>query len=268
MGSVDVPTREGSLSDLGQGAFLLIEGARLIRSERTLWLLAVVPVFLAMLGVGMATALFSVWFDVIHEAWVQILPVFEVRVWWNWIWVGPGRLLVWLIGWLAVLASFALALVAGLLLANLASAPFLDHLSQRVEAIVSGTPCPSSGRGLLRDALASFGSELQRLFFLASAGIGLSLLGIVVPGGQLVTGPALIALTILFLPLDYSGFALDRRGVSFGRRRGWLLENRILMLGFGGVAFLGCLIPGLNLLILPAQVTAGTLLVLRREPGT
>jgi uncharacterized protein involved in cysteine biosynthesis len=38
------------------------------------------------------------------------------------------------------------------------------------------------------------------------------------------------------------------------------------MTGFGGVAFLACLVPGLNLLIMPALVTAGTLLVLRTEP--
>jgi len=267
MDSIDEPTRERSLSDLGRGAFMLVEGARFIRRERGLWFLAVVPVFFALLGIGAATALFFFWLDGIHETWVEVLPVFEVRDWWNWIWVGPGRVLVWLIGWMAVLASFALSLVAGLLLANLASAPFLDQLSQRVEAIVSGTPATSSGRGLIRDALASFGSELQRLVFLASLWIALSLLGFVVPGGQLIAGPVLIALTILFLPLDYAGFALDRRGVSFGRRRSWLLENRSLMLGFGGVAFVACLVPGLNLLILPAQVTAGTLLVLQRRPS-
>jgi CysZ protein len=267
MESIDDPTRERSLSNLGQGAFLLIEGARFIRRERRLWLLAVVPVLFALLGVGSATALFFFWLDGIHGTWVEILPVFEVEVWWNWVWVGPGRVLVWLIGWLAVLASFALTLVGGLLLANLASAPFLDQLSQRVEAIVSGTSGPTSSRGLVREALGSFGSELQRLVFLASIWVGLSLLGFVVPGGQLITGPVLIALTILFLPLDYAGFALDRRGLSFGRRRTWLLENRSLMLGFGGVAFVACLVPGLNLLILPAQVTAGTLLVLRRRPA-
>ena len=35
------------------------------------------------------------------------------------------------------------------------------------------------------------------------------------------------------------------------------------MAGFGGVAFLACLVPGLNLVVMPALVTAGTLLVMR-----
>jgi uncharacterized protein involved in cysteine biosynthesis len=39
------------------------------------------------------------------------------------------------------------------------------------------------------------------------------------------------------------------------------------MSGFGGVAFVACLVPGLNLLMTPVMVTAGTLLVLRTSLG-
>ena len=52
----------------------------------------------------------------------------------------PRKGLVLLVAWFAVLVSFMVSLVAGFLLANLASAPFLDVLSQRVEAIVLGQP--------------------------------------------------------------------------------------------------------------------------------
>ena len=38
------------------------------------------------------------------------------------------------------------------------------------------------------------------------------------------------------------------------------------MLGFGGLAIAACLVPGLNLVLLPTLVTGGTLLVLRTEP--
>lgn len=83
---------------------------------------------------------------------------------------------------------------------------------------------------------------------------------------HLVTGPLLIVATVLLLPLDYAGFALDRRQIRFRSRRRWLRTNFSTMIGFGGVAFIACLVPGLNLLILPALVTAGTLLVLRIPP--
>jgi CysZ protein len=269
MQSVDSAGSRGVVGGLGEGLRLPFEGARFLKRERRLWPLAMVPVLFALLCVGLASWLFWIRLDWIHSVWLGLLPTFEVGEWWTWLWVGPGRLLVWLAGWLAVVVSYALALVVGLLVANLAAAPFLDRLSQRVEAIATGVDSAGASVGFfvtLREALGSFAAELQRLVFLGVIGAVLGLLGLVIPGAQVLTGPALVAITILFLPLDYAGFALDRRGLSFSMRRGWLAEHRFLMLGFGGVAFVACLVPGLNLLILPVQVTAGTLLVVRRSP--
>ena len=92
------------------------------------------------------------------------------------------------------------------------------------------------------------------------------MLGFVIPGAQLLTGPAILAFTVFFLPLDYAGFTLDRRRLPFGARRRWLLAHRDAALGFGGAAFLVCLVPGLNLLAMPALVAGGTLLALRYPP--
>ena len=91
----------------------------------------------------------------------------------------------------------------------------------------------------------------------------MTLVGVALPGAHLLTSPLLVAITVLFLPLDYAGFALDRRGISFRERRVWLREYLPTMVGFGGVAFVSCLVPGLNLVVMPSLVTAGTLLVLR-----
>jgi len=257
-----------SASHFREGFFLLAEGAGFLRRERRLWPLAVIPVFFATLLVGMAVALFWVRLEMIHSAWLSVLPVLEATDWWAWIWVGPGKLVIWLLGWLGVVVAFALSLIAALLLANLVSAPFLDQLSQRVERIARGElPTTSAGSGgVIRETLRSFAAELQRLAFLGFIWIALSGVGFVVPGAHLVTGPLLVVVTVLLLPLDYAGFALDRRQIPFRSRRRWLWANLPTMTGFGGVAFLACLVPGLNLLIMPALVTAGTLLVLRTEP--
>jgi uncharacterized protein involved in cysteine biosynthesis len=40
------------------------------------------------------------------------------------------------------------------------------------------------------------------------------------------------------------------------------------MAGFGSVAFVACFVPGLNLVMMPALVTAGTLFVERHDPVT
>jgi CysZ protein len=90
--------------------------------------------------------------------------------------------------------------------------------------------------------------------------------GLLVPGGQVLAPPAMLLFTLLFLPLDYASYALDRRRLRFRDKRRWILDHRGVMLGFGAAAFVLCLVPVLNLLAMPVLVTAGTLLVLRNPP--
>ncbi|HIF92120.1 MAG TPA: hypothetical protein EYQ60_03215 [Myxococcales bacterium] len=255
-------------SGIHLGVGLVGEGVAFLRRERSLWPLALVPALFATLLVGLAVSLFWVRIEMIHEAWVSMLPVLEAVRWWSWIWVGPGRAILWLIGWIGVAVGFALVLVVALLTANLLSAPFLDQLSIRVERIEQAdNPQESLEAGnFISETLRSFAAELQRLLFMMSVWASLGLIGFIIPGAHFVTAPMLIAVTILLLPLDYAGFALDRRGIPYRDRRRWLRENMSTMTGFGGVAFLACLVPGLNLLVMPGFVTAGTLLVLRNPP--
>lgn len=258
----------GFLGQFRRGVGLLAEGFSFLRRERRLWALASVPVLFAILALGSAGTALWLNLDEVHAAWLALLPTFEAGRWWTWLWIGPAKAFVFLTGWLAVVLSFAVGLIGALLVANLLSAPFLDALSERVEAIARGEAVdPDEGlMDLLGDTLRSFVAELQRLAFLAFIWLALTLAGFVIPGAHLITGPLLVATTILFLPLDYSGFALDRRGVSFAARRRWLRAQLPTMAGFGGVAFASCLVPGLNLVVLPSLVTAGTLLVLRTAP--
>lgn len=257
----------GVVARVNAGMRLATEGFAFLRRQPRLWGLASIPVLFAMLSVGGAGGAFWLQLDEIHAFFGGLLPRLEAGAWWTWLFVGPGKALLFLARWLAVLLSFAVTFVAALLLANLASAPFLDVLSERVEAIELGRGAVASEEGLLAGALSSFVSELGRVVFLASIWLGLTLAGLVVPGAHFVTGPLLVATTITFLPLDYAGFALDRRGLSFADRRRWLKAHRPTMLGFGGIAFAACIVPGLNLLLLPALVTAGTLLVVRTDPS-
>lgn len=264
-----------SLASLREGLGLLSEGMGFLRRHRSLWILALVPIFFALLLTTLSLSVFWIQLDSLRAFVGAFFPVLEIGEWWSWIWVAPARALFWILGWLTVLLVLAILLIASLLGANILSAPFLDRLSERVESIATGAEhemdSQAAGLGghpsIWTQALRSFAAELQRVLFLAGMALGLTLVGFLVPGAQILTGPAIVLMTVLFLPLDYAGFALDRRAASFGDRRGWLREHRPLMLGFGGIAFVACLVPGLNLLLMPALVTAGTLLVLRREPA-
>jgi CysZ protein len=171
--------------------------------------------------------------------------------------------LLWLLGGLLFVFAIVVALLLALLSASIASAPFLDLLSLRVERLVAPADVPSQSRGVVADGLRSLWNETRRVSFFAALWLAISLAGALIPGGAIVAGPLLLLLTVFFLPLDYTGYSLDRRAVPFDRRRGWIRANWATMLGFGGTAFALGVVPGLNLLLLPLLVVGGTLLVLR-----
>jgi uncharacterized protein involved in cysteine biosynthesis len=260
------------LRDAARGFRTLFDGLGLLRRQRRLWALASVPLLFSIAFVTLAVGLVIGFAGEVHAFLTFWMPALEAGAWYTWLWIGPARLLLALVGYALFLVATAVAVLAGLLVANLVASPFLDVLSWRVEQIVTGAVEEQTDEGvagLLRDAVRSLANESRRLlFFLVVAGVIVAV-GVVVPGAQLLAGPALTAFTILFLPLDYTGFVLDRRRVAFRERRSWVWRNLSTMAGFGSAAFATSLIPGLNLLMLPALVVAGTLLALRNplEPA-
>jgi len=258
-----------TIGALSQGARLHLEAWRLLRGERALWGVALVP-FLA--STVMCTAalaaviLYAAPLNVLVAGWIPLLHADSTIAW---LWVAPARAFLALVGLVLFLAAAAGAVLLAFLGASVLSAPFLDALSRRVEALALGAPPvgAASFAGSLRDAARAAREELRRtLFFLLLQGT-VVLLGIVVPGGPLLAPPALVFVTMLFLPLSYAAYTLDRHGVPFAARRRWVLEHGSLMLGYGGTAFLLFLVPGLNFLFLPVLVSSGTLLALRYPPA-
>ena len=225
----------------------LIAGARAIpgafgflRGRRGLWPFCVVPLLLNLCVFGLATP----------EAWYE------------WLWVGPLRLLAWALRWVLV-AFFALAVyflfaVIGTVIAS----PFLDVLSARVERAVTGGAVAPGG-GVLR----ALGAEARRVLFFLGVQLGWIALALV-PGMQPFSVLGLFVSSALFLPLEYTSYLLDRRSIRFAERRAWLWSHRRAMFGFGATAFVSFLVPGLNFVCLPLLVTAGTRLALEIGPPT
>ncbi len=252
-----------------EGFRLPFDGLGLLRRERRLWLLALAPVLLSLATLAAVAAGLFLHASALY-AWASgWLPVVEVSRGYQWLWLGPLWLLLEALGLALFLAVVGACLVAAYLVASLLASPFHDSLARRVEALVTGrvddraTP---GWRGVLGDAARALFEELRRLVFFLGVMAALASAGWLVPGAVLLTGPAMLLVTLLFLPLDYASYALDRRQLGFRAKRRWLLRHTPAMLGFGSAAFLACAVPGLNLLAMPALVVGGTLLALRHPP--
>jgi CysZ protein len=162
----------------------------------------------------------------------------------------PASLLLWT----AVVGS---GVFLGLGVALLLATPALEQLSRQVEARVRGAAVDSS-RGLVWELAQS----LRGGFYFLLAAPGVFLLGLIP-----IIGPLLSMLwggrAVAYQMTDP---ALTRKGLGFKGRwrwhREWLPESQ----GFGLAGMVGLLVPFANLLLAPALVAGGTLLVLALEP--
>jgi CysZ protein len=264
-----VPISLAAIRAAAYGFGLPLAAGRLLLREQTLWAPALMPIALSMGAVAGTAALVLG-----HAAWLYAritfwMPALEPSSWLAWLWVGPALAVLHLAGALAFLLVLGICLALAFLVASLLAAPFHDLLSQRVERVVTGRLLEEGSPGLsgaLRDAARALFEEARRvLFFLALLG-PLVLLGGVLPLLQIVTGPLALLLTVLFLPLDYASYTLDRRRYSFRDKRRWIRDHAGAVLGFGAAGFSIGLVPVLNFAAMPLLVVSGTLLVLRLSP--
>lgn len=245
---------------------LPLDGARMLWRERRLWPLAALPVALSVLAFATAIGVVVSYAPEFHAFATDWMPEFEASRWYTWLWIGPAKLALGAFGLILFLGIAAACFVLAYVVASVLASPFHDALAARVERILTGEVVDASSAdvmGILRDAGRAVLEELRRTLFFLSVVVPIAIAGFVLPGAQLVAGPAITAFTVLFLPLDYASYTLDRRRVSFARKREWIFANKSVMAGFGAAAFLTCAVPGVNFFAMPLLVVGGTLLVLR-----
>ena len=251
------------------GFQLPLEGGRLLLKERRLWAPAAVPIGFSLLAFAVAVSLLVAHAGHLYQWATLWMPAPEAASWVAWLWVGPVKAASAILGALIFAVIAGVALLISFLVANVLASPFLDVLASRVEWIETGAVEEDAPSGLIgsgAEVLRSLREELCRaVFFLAVVG-SLALLGFLIPGAHLLTGPSIVGFAIFFLPLDYASYTLDRRRYSFRQKRIWLMINKRAAAGFGCAAFLICWVPGLNFLAIPLLVVGGTLLAIRNAP--
>jgi uncharacterized protein involved in cysteine biosynthesis len=230
----------GSAARFAAGALLPFRAARVLLDRRDLWLLALAPTVLTLLGLVVGLALAgpgSGW--LLRLLWTE--PAGWLAVAW---WLSRAAL------FLVVLYAFAIAFPIAL------SAPFADRLSAKVEAGELGEP-PAVGLGKMA-------AEVAVGAWHAVARVGLLLLGyvlllpsLVVPGAW----PILAFLwTATWASFEWLDLPMARHLHGFAEVRGALRSVRPLGLGFGAVLGALFLVPLANLVVIPLGAVSGTLL--------
>jgi CysZ protein len=182
-------------------------------------------------------------------------------------WAGDSSVLrgvVTFIGWLlwlgAVILLVASAGLVLMLVGQAVASPFLDALSERIEAIATGQPQPSfSLKRAMSATVMAVWDLVWGVFYWIVVNVPLALIGLTGVGAV----PASIASFIfsaLLLAHEFVGLALSRRFVGYRARFGVVWRNRWVCLGFGSACMALLLVPGLNLVLLPVAATGGTLL--------
>jgi CysZ protein len=238
--------RPGLLRRAAAGAWHVPAGFAFLLRHPRLWPLAALPAVVAVVLVAIFSLLGLL---LAPRLQVAILP--EPGRYPEWIAL-PTSVLLWI-------ATVGAGAFLGLGLALALASPLLEQLSRRVEA---------RARGMAEDASPGLVFEVGQslrgaLYFLAAAPV-LLLLGFIPLVGPLLAwmwGARAVA-------MQMTDPALSRRGMSFADKRRWHGEWRVETQGFGLAGMLGFIVPLANLLLGPALVTGGTLLVLELEDAT
>lgn len=203
-----------------------------------------------------------------------VLAIGQFGTWVDWLmpslpdWLSFLEYLIWpLFVALVLLIVFFTFTLLGTSLA----APFNGLLAEKVEVMARGQEHfpPFSWSELVAMVPRTFGRELRKLGYFLPRALALLVLSFI-PALNLVA-PFLWGLFgVWMMAVQYIDYPADNNKVSWEEMLAWLRERRWHSLSFGGITYAALLIPGLNLLIMPAAVAGATLLWVREgenRPG-
>jgi len=171
-------------------------------------------------------------------------------------WATTMRALAWV---LFSIAAGTTVFFTYSVVANLVGAVFNGNLAAAVERHLTGaaTGETSGLAGTIREILPMLGNELRKLMYsllwLIPAG-----LVFLIPLVNLAAPLLWMALMAWLLALEYLDYPMGNHGHRFVAVRAFLRGRRPLGLGFGAAVVLSALVPGLNLILMPAAVAGAT----------
>lgn len=167
-------------------------------------------------------------------------------------WLGG---VIWLLFFMSFFIFFLYAFVA---FANVIAAPFNSLLAEKVECYLTGQqPPPVSIFENLKDAPRAIWRQLGIIWYFAPRALVLLIL-FFIPVINLLAAPLWFMFSAWFMAMQYIDFPTDNHRIPWSDVRIWASEHRWPTLSFGVSVLLAMMIPGLNLVTMPAAVAAAT----------
>ncbi|MBD2858757.1 sulfate transporter CysZ [Spongiibacter sp. KMU-158] len=184
----------------------------------------------------------------------------------NWLpeWLG---FLSWLLWPLAVILVLAIIMYIFSSIANLIAAPFNGLLAEKLEEHLTGKEV--TARETIGQAIASFprsiGREFSKLgYYLIFALLTLIASFIISPAAPILW----FCLNAWMMAVEYCDYPMDNHKLSFKEARSRIGGQRATSFSFGALVMLGTMVPILNLFVMPAAVSGGTLMWVERLKKT
>lgn len=236
------------------GPMALLAGFKLI-FHRGIRLYAILPFVLCLITLLVGFISLWRWLDQQIYSWISWLPEWMLSWFGNLIW--GSLMLFWLL-----LSSFFFASLAGLLASpfnGLLSDATRQHLGQQLPDNFKWSELlPLIGKSLTREwhKIVYMAPRIALLLILSGLSWFIPPLGLIVSVLWLLLGG-------WFLALQYLDYPADNEGLDLSQTLAIMRHRRLAVLAFGLSCYLLVLIPGLNLLLLPAAVCGATSLWLR-----
>lgn len=152
------------------------------------------------------------------------------------------------------------------LLANVIAAPFNGFLAEKVEVVVRGQDNfpPFSWSELMAMVPRTLSREMRKLGYFLPRAIGLFILSFI-PVVNVIAAPLWLVFGIWMMAIQYIDYPADNNKMSWQDMLAWLRSKRWQSMGFGGITYLALMIPGVNVLMMPAAVAGATLFWVRER---
>ena len=237
------------------GAFYIFRAMKVVFSDWRIFQLAIMPMLINIL----LFAAFFASFNYFIYDWVYSSVFAEVDMAWYW------DTLYWLGGAILFIISIAVVFFGFVAVGLIVAAPFNDFLSAAVERKLTGS-VEETKQSLFELAFFIMKNESKKVAIILSIQLVIALIAFIPGVGQVV----FMILTPLFLSavmaFEFTGYTLDRRGLTFKEKRVYLMERLPLAFGFGLSVAATLMVPIVNFALLPLAVTGGAMLVVENPP--